>query len=182
TCPSPIIAPTANSSDSAGTTIPTTTSESRKAIRKITAPAATGCALIQARMLSNQASFIAQLWTLQCGHDGSGGNRGPGAEGRQLRPHLADARSGRRVRAPGPAPRAAVAAAAGVVAGAARGARGGTGARDGRRAAAAGLGRTPAGPQLHGRRGHVPAAAARRPGVLPRRPPPAAGAAPARRC
>ena len=59
--PSPTNAPTANSSGSAGTTMPTTASASQNATRKTSAPAACGCALIQAMVASNQALGIVGL-------------------------------------------------------------------------------------------------------------------------
>src|SRR5690606_18008578 len=118
---------------------------------------------------------------LHCRHATRRRHRAPRPQGRQLRPHLPDAGAGGHLRAPRPGPRALVAAVAGLVAGPARGAGAGAHPRHGRRAAAAGLGRAAARPQLHGGRGDVPASAARRRGLVPCRPAAAAGTAPARR-
>ena len=57
----PTSTPTANSSGSAGTTMPTTASASQNAIRKIKPPAATGCALIHAMLLSISRFAICRL-------------------------------------------------------------------------------------------------------------------------
>ena len=59
--PRPTRVPTANSSGSAGTTMPRMMSASQKAIRKITTPAAMGWAAIHAVALSSQAESIGGL-------------------------------------------------------------------------------------------------------------------------
>src|SRR5690606_2481706 len=92
----------------------------------------------------------------------------------------ADARRRRAVRTPRPRPRTGLATATGMVARAPRGEGVAAGRRHGGGATAAALGRSPARSQLHGRRGDVPAPAARRPGLFPSRAAPAAGPAPAR--
>ena len=73
--------PTANSNGSAGTIAPRTMTASQNAMAKITAPAATGCVVIQASRFSNQEGFIAadyrrlqcRRWAgtygLNCGHE-----------------------------------------------------------------------------------------------------------------
>src|SRR5690606_29129851 len=60
--PSPISTPIANSSGSAGTTAPSTITASQNAIAKITPPAATGCAPIQATSWSNHPFVIGELY------------------------------------------------------------------------------------------------------------------------
>ena len=180
--------------------MPTTASASQNAIRKISAPAATGCALIQAMRAVEPGGSIAPIIEAcsadvgerrrTCGSTVTARDRTPrhaamtaaieiaGAQGRQLRPHRADARRGRAVRAPRPGATCRWwlrLPAWWLARREARALR--TRRRPAGDAATAALERAPARPQLHGRRGDVPASAARRPGLFPRGAPPAAATA-----
>ena len=101
-------------------------------------------------------------------------HRDPGTEGRQLRPHRTDARSARACSCVATSRTSRVAPPARLVAGATRSAALRRDRRHAGHAAAAALGRPRARSQLHGRRGDVPAAAARRCRLFPPGAPPAA--------